>query len=333
MIASNDQVCAVNSAIQVDLTGQVSSDSIGHKFFSGIGGQVDFIRGAAMSRGGKPIIALPSTAKRGSVSRIVPRLDEGAGVVTSRGDVHYVVTEYGVAYLHGKTIRERALSLINVAHPDFRPELIDYVTKRHYITGDERVVAQASQRYPAEWESVETFGDERFLVRPLKASDDRRLQEFFYSHRPETVYSRYFAAKTEMGHREASELCCVDWEQRMAFGVFEQRGERNLIAIGRYDLDPRRDLADIALTVHEDHRRKGIARFLYQRLEAYAGAKGAGGLCGEVLPSNRPVLDLHRSLGHELTYRPEEGYYTWTVLFANPPEVSKPAVPVSPKAG
>ena len=122
-IAQNYRMVAINSAIEVDLTGQVCADSIGHKFFSGVGGQVDFIRGAARSEGGKPIIALPSTARDDTLSRIVVDLLPGAGVVTSRNDVHYVVTEYGVAYLHGKTIRERARALIDIAHPRFREEL------------------------------------------------------------------------------------------------------------------------------------------------------------------------------------------------------------------
>jgi 4-hydroxybutyrate CoA-transferase len=123
VIAQNDRMVALNSAIEVDLTGQVCADSMGHTPYSGIGGQVDFLRGAARSKGGKPIITLPSTAKGGTVSRIVPRLQPGAGVVTSRGDVHYVITEHGVAYLHGKTIRQRAEALIEVADPKFREEL------------------------------------------------------------------------------------------------------------------------------------------------------------------------------------------------------------------
>ncbi len=122
-ISKNDNMVAINSAIEVDLTGQVCADSIGHYFYSGFGGQVDFIRGAARSKGGKPIIALPATAKNGKLSRIVPVLTEGAGVTTSRGDVHYVVTEYGVADLYGKTIRQRAQALIDIAHPAFREEL------------------------------------------------------------------------------------------------------------------------------------------------------------------------------------------------------------------
>jgi acyl-CoA hydrolase len=122
-IAQNDRMVAINSAIEVDLTGQVCSDSVGRAPYSGIGGQIDFLRGAARSKGGLPLIALPSTARSGAVSRIVPTLRPGAGVVTSRGDVHYVITEYGVAYLHGKTLRQRAEALLQVAHPKFRDEL------------------------------------------------------------------------------------------------------------------------------------------------------------------------------------------------------------------
>jgi len=131
MLRKLDRLVAINSAIEIDLTGQVCADSIGHRIFSGIGGQMDFIRGAALSRGGKPIIALPSTAAGGSISRIVPVLKPGAGVVTTRGHVHWVVTECGVVNLHGKTLRERGAALISIAHPDFRAELArDFATLR-----------------------------------------------------------------------------------------------------------------------------------------------------------------------------------------------------------
>jgi len=129
IIASNDKMVAINSAIQVDLTGQVCADSIGPMFYSGFGGQLDFIRGASRSKDGKPIIGLPSTAKSGQISRIVPFLNMGAGVTTTRGDVHFVVTEYGIADLYGKTILQRAKALIDIAHPAFREELDQYVSK------------------------------------------------------------------------------------------------------------------------------------------------------------------------------------------------------------
>jgi acyl-CoA hydrolase len=133
VVAQNDRMVAINSALQVDLTGQVCADSLGTKPYSGFGGQLDFIRGAARSKGGVPIIALLSTAKSGQVSRIVPMLEPGAGVVTSRADVHYVVTEHGIAYLHGKTLRERAEALIAIADPQFQAELEDFAVRAHYL--------------------------------------------------------------------------------------------------------------------------------------------------------------------------------------------------------
>lgn len=137
VISQNSNMVAINSALQVDLTGQVCADSMGNHFYSGIGGQLDFIRGAARSKGGKPVIALPSTARDGSLSRIVPNLYAGSGVVTSRGDVHYVVTEYGVAYLHGKNIRQRAEALIQIAHPKFREELYHFARRHNFLKSRE----------------------------------------------------------------------------------------------------------------------------------------------------------------------------------------------------
>ena len=133
VVAQNDRMVAINSALQVDMTGQVCADSLGTRPFSGFGGQIDFIRGAARSKGGVPIIALPATARHGEISRIVPVLEPGAGVVTSRADVHYVVTEFGIAYLHGKTLRERADALIGIADPRFQAELEDFAVRAHYL--------------------------------------------------------------------------------------------------------------------------------------------------------------------------------------------------------
>ncbi len=141
VIAQNEKMVAINSAIQIDLTGQVCADSIGTQPYSGFGGQTDFVRGAARSKGGKPIIALPSTCKDGKISRIAPVLDPGAGVVTSRADVHYVVTEHGIAYLHGKTLRQRAEALIAIADPKFRDGLYEFAARARYLEARPALVA------------------------------------------------------------------------------------------------------------------------------------------------------------------------------------------------
>jgi acyl-CoA hydrolase len=178
-IARNDNMVSINSAIEVDLTGQVVSDSIGYQFYSGISGQVDFIRGASMSKGGKPIIALASTAKNGTVSKITAFITEGSGVVTSRGDVHYVVTEYGIASLRGKSIRERALELIKIVHPKFRGELLSQVRQHmrvpHYPLQSPRPIPELGKV------SVKKLylAKQDFVLRPLAPSDERHLQEFF----------------------------------------------------------------------------------------------------------------------------------------------------------
>jgi len=136
LIRQNEKVVAINSALEIDLTGQVCADSLGHRIYSGIGGQMDFIHGAALSKGGKPVIALPATAAKGTLSRIVPELKPGAGVVTTRGHVHWVVTEFGAVNLHGKTLRERGEALISIAHPDFRLELRKALANiRHFAMG------------------------------------------------------------------------------------------------------------------------------------------------------------------------------------------------------
>jgi ribosomal protein S18 acetylase RimI-like enzyme/acyl CoA:acetate/3-ketoacid CoA transferase beta subunit len=318
IIAQNDQVVAINSALQVDLTGQVCADSMGYRFYSGIGGQVDFIRGAAMSRGGRPIIALPSTAKEGSVSRIVPRLDEGAGVVTSRGDVHYVVTEYGVAYLHGKTIRERALALIQIAHPDFRQELLDFTREWTYVDVPEALWQQLANPYPAELEQQRDFGTLSTTVRPLKPTDERLLQEFFYSHDPQTIYNRHHASKKRMSLQEAAALCTVDYDRRMAFGVFSEEhapeGSR-LIGVARYARDAEGDGAETAVVVHQAHRRLGIARYLMNQLQEYAEKRGIRSFHSEVLPGNTAMVELRKSMGSSMHWDHEAGVIEMTQNF------------------
>ena len=306
VISCNDKMVAINSALQVDLTGQICADSIGYKFYSGIGGQVDFARGAAMSRGGKPIIAIRSTAKDGTVSRIVERIADGAGVVTSRGDAHYVVSEYGVAYLHGKTIRERALALISIAHPDYRQELLEFVKQKHYVYEDEQVWQQALDHYPKELEATKSFGGTTMLVRPLKAIDERSLQEFFYSHSPETIYNRYFGPKLQLAHHEAAKLVCVDYRTRMALAIFRQEeGVEMIVAVARYEVNPRTNMAETAVVVHEEFRNLGMAHYLLQKLERHASAHGVSGFCSEILPTNEAMLRYHRGLGHSLVYSQE----------------------------
>jgi acyl-CoA hydrolase/RimJ/RimL family protein N-acetyltransferase len=304
IIRRNDNMVAINSAIAVDLTGQVCADSIGSRFYSGIGGQVDFMRGAARSKGGRPIIVLPSTAKLPTgetVSRLVPHLDEGAGVVTSRGDVHYVVTEHGVAYLHGKSVTERARALIEIAHPDFRNELLDGAKARRYVYGDLGRYP-ARDVYPAHLEACKNVthpqhGGIEITIRPIRSSDERRLQDFFYSHTEETVQYRYGYAARTMTHQRALSLVELDYQKRLALvALYGEPGEEQIIAVGRYELDETTNLAEVAFVVHENFRGLGLTCDLLQSLTREAKTQGISGFTAQVLSENKPMLHIFQKI-------------------------------------
>lgn len=316
VIARNDRMISINSALQVDLTGQVCADSIGTKFYSGIGGQVDFIRGAARSHEGRSILALPSTAKNGKISRIVPVLSEGAGVVTTRGDVHTVVTEYGVAELKGRTVRERALALISIAHPDFRGELLAAAKERHFVPAGQMPWPAGGKPYPVELESAETFKGMEIRFRPIKPSDERLLREFFYSHSPETVYQRYHMPLKSLSPQQVQQLCTLDYDRQIALIGLASTGEaEKIVAVGRYELDPSTGLAEVAFTVHDDLQGRGIGTWLMKRLVDVARARGVRGFVGSVLAGNVKMLNLFHRSGFPVTSTLDQGEYTVTILF------------------
>jgi acyl-CoA hydrolase/GNAT superfamily N-acetyltransferase len=320
VIAQNDKMVSVNSALAVDLTGQVCADSIGARFYSGIGGQVDFIRGATRSKGGRSILALPSTAKGGKVSRIVSTLAEGAGVVTSRGDVHTVVTEFGIAELKGRTVRERALALVSVAHPDFRSEILAAARSRRLVTVDQIPWPEQGRPYPVELESRETFKGLEIFFRPLRPPDERMLRDFFYTHSAETVYQRYHAPLKSLTPQQIQTLCTLDYDEQMAIAGFVREGEaERMVAVGRYMLDRATDIAEVAFVVHDDLQGRGIGTWLLKKLIAIARERRIDGFVGYVLGTNVRMLNLFHSLGLPVESKVEAGIYTVTIRFA-PPE-------------
>jgi acyl-CoA hydrolase/GNAT superfamily N-acetyltransferase len=328
VIAQNDAMIAINSALQVDLTGQVAADSIRGRFFSGIGGQVDFIRGAARSRGGKPIIALPSTAKEGTMSRIVATLDEGAGVVTSRGDVRYVVTEYGVADLWGKNIRQRAMALTEIAHPDFRSELLDRAKERHYVFPEQHVPRAI---YAWEEERIEEVHGDTILIRPARATDEEPLQDLMYRLSDESTYMRFLQHKRAHPNEEIRELVDLDRDRNMALVV--QAGtdpSAELVAICRYDVDPATGLADIAFVVRDDWQGKGIGTRLMQRTAEIAKARGVHGFTADVLRSNRDMLGVFHRSGLVVQSELESGVYHVVLTFQ--PEQPPVSIPPASQA-
>lgn len=296
IIAQNEKMVAINAAIEVDLTGQVCADSIGSQFYSGIGGQVDFVRGAARSRGGKPIIALPSTAKIKDgriISRIVSELKSGAGVVTSRGDAHYVVTEWGVAYLHGKSIRERALALISIAHPDFRRELLAAARERCLVQPDSDESA-LTPRYPEAFEESARLNDGTpVCVRPIRPTDEDMLRVFHYRLSPETVFRRYRHMLKSLPHSERLKLVNVDYEREMALVVVQgTEPTAEMLGVGRYFLDEATRIAELAFTVRDDWQNRGIGTLLMRKLLEVGRAKGLAGFEAYVQTDNAPMIDL-----------------------------------------
>lgn len=294
VIARNEKMVAINSAIAVDLTGQVAADSIHGRFYSGIGGQVDFIRGAARSPGGKAVIALRSTANGGKVSRIQPMLEPGAGVVTSRGDVHSVVTEYGVAELWGRSVRERALALTSIAHPDFRGELLAAAKQRRYVFLDQDVPRAV---YPwSETRSERLASGARIRMRPVRITDERLLQEFLYALSDESIYRRFLLHKRSHPREELQALVAVDFEKAVAM-VAEDSSTDEIIGVIRYDVDRATNLADIAFIVRDDWQGKGVGTAMMRRMIEVGQARGLLGFTADVLITNTPALALFSEAG------------------------------------
>jgi acyl-CoA hydrolase/GNAT superfamily N-acetyltransferase len=301
-ISRHDKMVGINVGLEVDLTGQVCADSLGYRIYSGIGGQVDFIRGCARSRDGKPIIAMPSTARDETVSRIVPHLTEGAGVVTTRGDVHYVVTEYGVAFLHGKSLRERALSLINIAHPKFRNELIQAAKKQKYLYEDQIELPWDTMRYPDELERYETLKDStQIFFRPVKPTDEPALSEMLYSLSRESVHTRYFTYTMTFPHRDVQRLTNIDYNQNLAIvGVVPGPGDEEIVAIAQYFLDPKTGAAEVAFIVQDEWQQKGMGTFLLAYVTQVARQRGVKTFYAKVLPQNRPMLAIFHNSGFKV---------------------------------
>jgi acyl-CoA hydrolase/GNAT superfamily N-acetyltransferase len=315
VVARNDVMVAINSALAVDLTGQVASDTVGGRFFSGIGGQVDFIRGAARSRDGKPIIALPATAKGGTVSRIQTVLEAGAGVVTSRGDVHFVVTEYGVADLWGKTVRERAEALIEVAHPDFRTELVATAKARKYVLPGQRVPRAPLPGEEPRRVKVESGAD--VTIRLVRMSDEDALQDLFYGISEESSYQRFLGHVTKPSHEELLRWADVDYDRSVALvaTVSTPAGEE-IVALARYDIDPATSFADVSLLVVDIWQSRGVGTAVFQRLAEIARARGAAGFRAEVLVDNARMLAIFNETGNPVESTLSAGAYRVKMPFS-----------------
>lgn len=320
VISQNNQMTAINSALEIDLSGQTCADSIGHKLYSGIGGYVDFMLGAAGAPQGKSIIVLPSTSPDGRKSRIVTHLTDGAGVVSSRSAVQYVVTEFGIANLHGKTIRERALALINIAHPKFRERLLAEAKRLRYVYQDQILPPIYEPLYPGQWETHQIVGgDTKLFFRPIKPTDERALQEFFYSLPDQDIYYRFLSAMKVFPHRDTQAMCNIDYEHEMAIvGVTGEIGNETILAMARYILDQKTNMAEVDFAVRDEWQRRGLGSFLLHYLCEIAKTKGIKGFTAYVLASNRKMLSVFHKVGYVVRTHLEEGVYDVEFRFDEP---------------
>ena len=317
VISQHDHMTAINSALEIDLTGQATAESLGKTFYSGIGGQADFMRGAVLSKSGKTILALPSTADNEQTSRIVPFLKEGAGVTLIRGDINYVATEYGIAYLHGKNIRERAMELISIAHPKFRPGLIEEAKKLNLIFKDQAFIPGKRGEYPEELETYRTTktGLEIFL-RPVKISDEPLLKDFFYSLSDKSMYRRFFSARKDMPHERLQEFVIIDnLREVMMLAMIAKEQGQDIVGMGQYGIDEASHTAEVAFVVRDGHQKMGVGAELLSYLTILAKKQGLLGFTAEVLWENRAMLQLFEKAGFDIEKRSSQGVYELKMAF------------------
>lgn len=296
VIARNKNLISISSALEVDLTGQVCTDSMGYLFYSGIGDQVDFIRGSSMSEGGFSIIALPSTAQDGQVSRIVSHLSEGAGVANTRGDVNFVVTEYGIAEIQGRGIYRRVMELAQVAHPRFRDELIEKAKKHHYIFADQLPPSKQDLLFLEDYKSTYKLKSGKTLsFRPLLPSDEFSSRNFFYSLQEKTIYLRFFTKITLFPHADLQkQWATIDYRKNMSIiGLGQKGGHKEIMAIGTY-ADEGGKRAEVAFVVREDYQNKGVASYLLKKLEGIAKENSYTGFSAIVMTENRSMINVFK---------------------------------------
>jgi acyl-CoA hydrolase/GNAT superfamily N-acetyltransferase len=294
VIGQNRRMTSVNSAIEIDLTGQVCADSLGGNFISGFGSQPDFVRGSKRSEGGKSIIVLPSTARNDSISRISVALPGGAGVVTTRGDVQYVVTEYGIANLEGRCIRARALALIEIAHPRFREKLLEEAKRTNYLFQDQTLPPVQYEPTMRKWDTPCILKDGTMMrVRPILPSDERALQKFKYALSDGDVFLRFMSTGKKFTHTGIQPLTVIDYFTHMALvAVTGSPGNEDIIGVARYFCSKDSPVAEIAFTVKEKWRRRGVGTCLLRLMTDIAREHGIVGFKAEILSKNRAMMRL-----------------------------------------
>jgi len=314
IIAAQNRMVSITQAFAVDLTGQVCAESRDGLPYGGVGSTPAFHYGAARSRGGRAIVCVPSTDGQGR-STIKGRLEPGEAVTIPRYEAHWIITEYGSAFLYGMTVRQRAAALIEIAHPDHRDALLQQAKEFGLLPPDQAMRSRSA--YPVDEERTVTLRDgTEVLLRPTRTTDDRLLQDLFYRLNPEDVRTRFFRNLSSMTRQMAQHLTSVSYDREMAFAavVGEEENER-IVATSSYYLDPSTRLADVAYLVDPDWQGLGLGTALHARTVQYAAARGVRGFTADVLEDNAGMMEVFARGPGRVSVQTRQGVHEVTVLF------------------
>jgi len=299
IISRHNKMVSINVLMAMDFSGQAAADALPYNHFSGVTGMLDFVRGSAQSEKGKSILILTSTSRDGTKSRIVPTLNDTA-VVVPRGDIHYVVTEYGAVNLFGKSIQERALAMISIAHPDFRDELFQAAKNMNLLDTKRRRSHFSHGIYPFKIEETREIEGEVITIRPVKPVDQRRIQEHFYNLDKKDVISRFFHDKSSFVRDEMEELSQIDYIKNLTLvAIVGEFGFGKVVAVGEYLLDAEENNAEIAFSVSRDFQGKGIGKILIKKLAEAARGNRISGMHAYTSSRNKPMVKLFKMLPYK----------------------------------
>ena len=315
IISQNKKMVAINVATAIDLTGQVAADALPQNHFSGVTGMYDFVGGAIHSRGGKSIIVVPATMPDGRVSRIVPELDSGS-VVIPRVDVYHVISEFGAVNLFGKTLQERAMAMISIAHPNFRDELF-HKARELGLVGKERTLRESLLGvYPAHLEEVRQQGDAKVTFRPVKTVDIRPIQEHFYQMNEKDVTSRFFHLRTTFFQDDMEKMYHIDYKKNLTIVAVTGDGDfEKVIGLGEYMLEPSKNIAEVAFSVLNQWQGKGVAGVILRKLADAARENGLSGLVAYTSPRNTSMIKLFQKLPYKIKTTFDEEFFIMTCKF------------------
>lgn len=315
IIRRNKKMVSLTQAFSIDLTGQVCTDQFGGQFYGGISTQPEFLRGAALAENGKPIVCLRSTTTDESESCIRPLLQLGEAASIARSDVHYVITEYGVAYLFAKSVRERAIALIEIAHPKFRAQLLEDAKKLGYALPEQKL--DTLRPYLIEEErTVGLKGGRQVLLRPARSSDVMGMKEIFYQMSQTDVYTRFFRRVTALSFKEAQRLCNVNFDTEVAFvAVTGPRENEQMVGSCCYFLNPATNLAEVAYMITPEWQATGLGSAMQSRMMEFAKKKGVRGFVADILAENAKMIALAKRACDNVQVHKEGGDVEIVMLF------------------